>query len=268
MDNRSNLAIKIDALKRLIMNNTVSKLLPLYIVTEHPKSGGSWVAQMVAEYYQVPFPRNVKPNFESCVMHGHNLSTPFMGNVFCVMRDGRDIAVSSYFHMLFQNDRNSPLLVQRTRQEVTFSDYENIEVNLPAFIEYLFLSKERSDRPFHFSWRQFVRSWVNKDVAKLRYEDLIEDAAGTMAQAIRKVSNVEPDMARLQQIVDKYSFKNQSNRNPGEEDAKSFLRKGQPGDWKVKFSREAGVVFNDYAGKELILLGYEKDSSWVETLPE
>jgi len=42
------------------------------------------------------------------------------------------------------------------------------------------------------------------------------------------------------------------------------LRKGISGDWKNKFSREAKQIFNEYAGKELIQLGYEVDDSWIE----
>jgi len=66
----------------------------------------------------------------------------------------------------------------------------------------------------------------------------------------------------LKEIVTKYSFKNQTKREPGQEDKKSFLRKGIAGDWKNHFSKEACQVFDHYAGKELILLDYEKDHNW------
>jgi sulfotransferase family protein len=49
----------------------------------------------------------------------------------------------------------------------------------------------------------------------------------------------------------------------GEENKRSFLRKGVVGDWRNQFSLEAREVFDRYAGEELILLGYEKDRKWV-----
>ena len=36
------------------------------------------------------------------------------------------------------------------------------------------------------------------------------------------------------------------------------------GDWRNQFTREAREVFDRHAGEELILLGYEKDHSWVD----
>ena len=90
METRLNIQIKIDALKRLFMVNTLSGVLPLYIVTEYPKSGGSWLSSMMSEYLEVPFPRNRRPNFTSSIMHGHMLYSPLMNNVTCLsMMSGR-----------------------------------------------------------------------------------------------------------------------------------------------------------------------------------
>jgi len=263
MDARSKLAIKYDALLRLAAINTCSGRLPLYIVTEYPKSGGSWVSQLVSDYFQVPFPRNVPPKFESSVMHGHNLYSPFMKNVICVFRDGRDVMVSAYFHMLFQNERNSPILVKKTRHEVDFDDYDNVEKNLPAFIKYLFVEQSRITRPFQFTWPQFYKSWNNTNATIIKYESLVADGVGELSSAILHLTGKEADRARVSEIIEKYSFENQSKRKPGEENTKSFLRSGKPGDWRNKFTREAALMFDHYAGEELIALGYEKDRSWV-----
>ena len=62
---------------------------------------------------------------------------------------------------------------------------------------------------------------------------------------------------------DLFSFERQSGRPSGEENKESFLRKGVIGDWRTRFSPQAREVFDRYAGEELILLGYERDRSWV-----
>jgi hypothetical protein len=92
----------------------------------------------------------------------------------------------------------------------------------------------------------------------------VENGVNTMIEVIGSLTGKEVDVKFLENVVSNFSFENQSKRKPGDEDSSSFLRKGKPGDWKSKFSKEAAIVFNEYAGRELIQLGYEKDSSWID----
>ena len=62
--------------------------------------------------------------------------------------------------------------------------------------------------------------------------------------------------------MDKYFFRKLYGRKEGEENNNSFLRKGIVGDWKNYFNKESKKVFKEYAGRELIKLGYEKDFKW------
>lgn len=263
MDERGRLSIKIEALQRLVMINTLSSVLPLYIVAEYPKSGGSWLAQMLSYYFDVPFPRNQRPKIESCIMHGHFRYSPFMKNVFCMVRDGRDVMISMYYHSLFINDKNSPYLVERTRRNNAFNDYDDINHNLPRFIEYLFTVEKK--KMFHFNWNEFIDSWYGKpDVVFVIYSDLIENAAEALKNPIEKISGRPANMKRLYEAQEKFSFQNLSGREPGIQDKTSFLRKGIVGDWKNHFSPEACEVFDHYAGYNLLRLGFEKDKSWIE----
>ena len=41
----------------------------MYVVNEYPKSGGSWVAEMLSEALGVPFPRNRLPMLRSSILH-------------------------------------------------------------------------------------------------------------------------------------------------------------------------------------------------------
>ena len=248
------------------MCHTLSGLLPLYIINEYPKSGGTWLGQMIADYLKLPFPRNKRPKIESCIMHGHMMPGPFMRNIFCLFRDGRDVMVSSYFHMLFQNEKNPPRLVKRIRKDLNFSDYDNVRANLPVFIRYNFERRKKSWNPNQFTWPQYVNAWIDRDVCKIKYENLVTDGKATLTAALKKVTGQIIDETRIAKIIIKYSFENQSKRKPGQEDTSSFLRKGKPGDWKEKFTQEAAEVFMLYGGSELIKLGYEKDDSWIKTL--
>ncbi|MEE8057525.1 MAG: sulfotransferase domain-containing protein [Pseudomonadales bacterium] len=266
VDNRSNFSIKTDALQRLLMVNTLSKVLPLYIVTEYPKSGGSWLSQILAEYLDVPFPRNQRPKITSSLMHGHMSYSPFMSNVFCLHRDGRDIIASQYYHSLFQNDKNSPNQVERCRSDLNFLDYDDVQNNLGQFIEYVYQRDMASKSPFRCSWPEFESGWSGKDCVHLRYEDLVSRGVDVLVPAIEKVTGSPVDIDKLSEIYEKFSFQNQSKRKPGEENRSSFLRKGQPGDWKEKFNFESANVFDQYAGEKLIALGYEPDRAWIDNL--
>jgi hypothetical protein len=168
--------------------------------------------------------------------------------------------------MLFQNDRNPPIMVKRTRNSLNFENYEDVRKNLPRFIEYVFESRKKSINPNKYTWSHFVNAWIGKNVCKIKYEDMVEDGRATLSKALEDVAGKDIDMVRVDNIIEKFSFEKQAKRAKGKEDKGSFLRKGVPGDWKEKFTREAADVFNGYAGGELIKLGYETDASWVEKL--
>lgn len=257
---QNKITIKVEGLLRMLMVHLLPGVLPLYIVTEYPKSGGSWLAQILSEYFNVPFPRNRFPKLQSSVIHGHYNYHPLMKNVFVVLRDGRDIMVSFYFQSLLKNDRLNSQLVELTRKELRFDDYDDVKNNLPMFIEYKFIRKRH---PI-FTWSDFVNKWSDKKATFIRYESLLEDTEKEMTRALSEFSSAPVDGNVLKRAIEKYSFKNQANRNPGEEDRSSFLRKGIAGDWKNYFSKEACEVFNKYAGRELIKLGYETDDGWID----
>src|SRR5688572_11103302 len=108
-------ARKLNAAERLLLLHVASDRLRIFLVTEYPKSGGTWVGQMLSEYLGLPFPRNRRPGFRSCILHGHYLYNGRYKNVFCVLRDGRDVMVSAYYHRLFQNEVVGPKLIERNR---------------------------------------------------------------------------------------------------------------------------------------------------------
>ena len=241
----------------------LSGIKPHYIVTEYPKSGGSWVAQLISDYLEIDFPRNESIGLfqNTCLLHGHHKYSRFFKNTVYVLRDGRDVMTSAYFHCLFQNDRNPKQMVEGHRKQLQFDDYDDVKGNLPRFIEYMF--RDLSKRRFRFSWSEFIDSIDFNSAIVVKYEDLIEDTAGAIGKTLEKLTGKPVDAERLNQIVNKFSFKNQVNRTAGIEDTTSFLRKGIVGDWRNKFSHDASVVFEQYGGKALIRAGYESDALWV-----
>lgn len=85
---------KTNALTRALMPYALSSPLSLYVVNEYPKSGGTWVGQMLGRALNVPFPRNRFPVPRSSIMHSHYLDPRGLRNVVLAWRDGRDVMVS------------------------------------------------------------------------------------------------------------------------------------------------------------------------------
>jgi hypothetical protein len=261
-DKRSKIEIRYAAIKRLIIWNLLNRLYNGVLITEFPKSGGTWFSQLIAESTNLPFPRNATPKFQRNIMHGHFLYNSNFGKCLGVIRDGRDIMVSAYYHFLFENDRNSSKTISKSRQRLPFENYDDIKSNMPRFIEYMFTSF--TDKWSHFSWDACIRSFYSDtNVHIIKYEDLLINAVHEIEKALSFLDYSVADGIDINKVVSKFSFENQTKRKSGQEDKKSFLRKGISGDWINHFSKESRQVFNHYAGKELILAGYESDNNWV-----
>ena len=257
-------AIRWYALQRKLMWAFLARKLGAYLVAEYPKSGGTWYSQMLSEYLELPFARNTsKPHFTQCVMHGHELYKGYDDRVSVVLRDGRDLMVSFYYHHLFYNDWNHHPSVDKHRAQIGFDDFDDIYANLPKFIVYM---NEVWGRRFnHFTWAQFIESWLPNVPAErlIKYEDLLASPLSTMERALKSLTGREVDTIKLEAIVEKYRFENVAGRKQGAEKKSSFLRKGVAGDWVNHYSQESREVFDRYFGDALIRCGYEKDGSWA-----
>jgi hypothetical protein len=267
---------KIEQATRLFILHFLSGTVKIYLVTEYPKSGGTWLGQLISGYLQIPFPRNRIPKLQQSLFHGHYLPSKHFNRlekIFFLIRDGRDIMVSLYHYYLFWNEKSMkhPKEVLYYRKKLQFKDYSNVQKNLPQFIEFIF-----TDRPSRFhrftymgDWTTYNNRWLEQEeissdkIVRVRYEDLLKATTTELARIIQHSTNNEPDMQLIRNVVDKYSFEKQTGRRQGEENKGSFLRKGIAGDWKNYFTKEAAEIFDHFAGKTLIKLQYEQNNDWV-----
>lgn len=259
----SYLYIRTNALVRRILLDTLGRLGVYVILNEYPKSGATWLGQMLSKTLGLPFPRNKFPLLTSSIMHGHYLALKGRKNVVIVWRDGRDVMVSWYHHCLFLNERSNALLVRQTREQFHSANYADVRSNLPRFLEYAFTVQRHPG----FTWAHFVNQWYGrKGAVFVRYEDLRRDPANELVRIISGLgmTGKTPTHEQLRTIVEYYSFERQSGRQAGQESKSSFMRKGIVGDWVNYFDSEARTIFDSYAGNELIKLGYEPDHRWAQ----
>lgn len=246
------------------------RLVPLVYVVGYAKSGTTWASQLVADYLQLPFPRlSLLPVGFPAVVHGHERVWKRYPHCVYILRDGRDVVVSRYFHSYREiGQGDHPRLTRR--QKWLFPNLvnrENISENLPTFID-RFMSRRR---PWKLTWDTHVRSFYETNhphIGLLRFEQLTTDGPRALADAMAQMTGRQPDYERAAAAVDKFSFAKQTGRHSGSEDRGSFLRKGQAGDWVNHFTREAAEVFDRHCGEALILAGYEKDRSWIDRVKD
>ncbi len=261
--------VRLDRWVAQLLGNRLGYLL----VSEYPKSGGTWVARMLADYLAIPFcSAQALPAGTSVVMHNHwPYERRFPRSVY-VYRDGRDVMISQFFHLKALaaeaangDSRRFDLARRRAlRLARPVTDMDVLASELPRFLEWQFCSPVGTRLP----WHEHVLDWVGRpQVVPVRYEDLLADAHGAMTNVLEGCG-VPVDATRLNETVRRESFVVRTGREPGTEDNLSFFRKGLAGDWRNYFTRAAAEVFRRFAGDALVALDYEPDDSWVSSCPE
>jgi len=154
-----------------------------------------------------------------------------------VIRDPRDCAVSSWFFQTSNLDRNKTLKQTFEEHVRAYSEFwqRNIGLGRKAGIK------------------------LDQRYLELYYEDLVSDVA---SQVKRAAYFLDLDTAddTIYQCTKRGSFEQQSGgRKAGQEDTKSFVRKGIAGDWKNYFSDELNSEFLSIAGPTMKRFGYLRD---------
>jgi hypothetical protein len=241
-----------------------------------PKSGTTWLERMLASYqgfhnilipdatayelttsgsHDYDLPRDIFSRFNNMLVltkmhvHGSKHNVRLLQeagiNYVILYRDLRDVAVSHYFY---------------TRQTPWHPEYP---LYAPATVaEGLQLFAERTLLPFA-AW---VRSWEeNRDYSRsivLRYEEMLADPHNAFTQ-VAKLFELDGSPAVVNQVIERHSFAVLSGgRKLGEQNTKSFFRKGMAGDWKNHFTEDIKRIYKERIGDFLIEYGYEKDFDW------
>ncbi len=252
---RHRVVLKIEGLYRRLFMLLWARKSKSFLMTEYPKSGGSWLTTMLAEIAQVDFPRNRFPYERESAFQGHYIKAYGQKRVVVLWRDPRDIVVSYYFHSIVGNSHTNPAHVQSLRASIGISKPENVKEELPKFIDYMF-SGNLSPR---FTWNDFFDRWYGeKSAVHVSYEELHKDAASALTK-ISEYLSVDVTDELILEVVKKNSFENKTGRKPGEENNGSFARKGIVGDWKNYFTDESLSLFNSYVCGREKKLGYSHD---------
>ena len=112
-----------------------------------------------------------------------------------------------------------------------------------------------------------LRSWSEYDgCVTVRYEDMLKSPRSSLLAVIEWLDIEIPD-CDVDRVIESNSFKRlSSGRAAGQEDRKSFFRKGISGDWKNYFDsdciKELKLVHGGAWNKLIVDLGYESSMDW------
>lgn len=168
--------------------------------------------------------------------------------VVFIVRDGRDVAVSYYHHLL---------KVRKLNSDVRFDEF------IPKLNKGLF-------NPFQ-SWGEYVNDWISKGKSEftfvqVKYENLLVDPQGVMRMVMEFV-NKEVDHVKLEKAIAASNFETMSKleetQSNDHERLKNtltnvkFVRKGEAGGWTKNFDEKTHSLFLRKNGDSLKKLNYK-----------
>jgi hypothetical protein len=184
--------------------------------------------------------------------------------VIHIIRDGRDVAVSLIHHMW--NHAKSEGGVYDLEPEELEKRYAYRAGSLVPPADSLF-TKKRLIR-IATDWSIEVGkatedgpALLGGNYTEVRYENLLERPVEE-ARRLLNFLGADGSEETAKRCVEMAGFERKSNRERGQEDSSSRLRKGVVGDWKNVFTEEDQRIFKEIAGDLLIQLGYEEDNNW------
>lgn len=198
---------------------------------------------------------------------------------FHVIRDPRDILVSSYFsdkysHPVYRQEFaqfreqlnatefDTGLRLELDRRTAEFTALAGWNYRNPRVHETRY--EMLTTAPFEEFSRilTFLGIPMLSDGAPARFAQM-QLAANRALHRIGipfRVRGLPP--AWLRETIAAQSFQKLAGRKPGQEDPKSHYRKGVAGDWQNYLKDENKALFKERWGQLLIDLGYETDLNW------
>ena len=231
----------------------------VYLVS-YPKSGNTWMRFLLANYISggrvdllqtnrlVPDlgynPQDIVETLNPRIIKSHHPFTAKYKRIIYIVRDGRDVAVSYFFHLKKYG---------QLAKDTNFSDY------LDSFI--------KGQVGSYGQWGAHVNGWLDgaKDILLIRYEDMLADTPRALEGVVRYcgldfdekklIDSVTACSLTELREIEKRQF-NESDLLSTSDPSIHFFRKGVSGDWKNFFSENDEEEFLKTFAGTMSRVGY------------
>jgi hypothetical protein len=180
-----------------------------------------------------------------------------------IVRDGRDVAVSSMHHWWREAQDRAEGVFELTSEELEIRDaYLQDREGFLASGRSIFTEERLRQLAHRWSYRvgkahRDGTALYGEGYLEIRYEDLLQDTSNTLRRVF-ELLHARSDDRIVERCIRASSFERVSDRRRGEEDSRSFFRKGVAGDWRSVFTKRDREIYEELAGDELIRLGYDE----------
>lgn len=244
------------------------KNFPMHFVCGYPRSGTSWISEVLADYLNLPRPREyVLPLAFPCVVHTHAEAKRNIRPCIYVVRDGRDCLVSAYTRMVKRLAARQGILAKHYRKLFgANADLSDARRYFPIFVDDMLSSPKGTVT----NWGMHVGSWLDRagddlGVVVVSYEKLLDEGVGYLDERLRQLYGGS-EYAALEEAFGRHSIA--AVQQFGEARAGTSVRKGIAGNWVNWFDRATAQRFHEVCGETLIRMGYEDGTAWVSRCAE
>lgn len=172
-----------------------------------------------------------------------------------LIRDGRDVATSGVFDWI-------------TRQNLDSDRYQYFvagkrDVPLRRFFD------DELIGDWARYWSEPIAAVQQSEMAALvvQYEAMLQNQ-GDVLDSLFDHLGLSTDSELIERAVVESSFAKTTGRREGDERPLEKARKGIAGDWRNYFTKRDAELFAELTKDFLSQLGYETDSSWIESCPD
>jgi hypothetical protein len=184
-----------------------------------------------------------------------------------VIRDGRDVAISSKHHVWNRSIGGGGIHeldpADRETRDAYRSDPNGFrELGRSIFTPDWLAGTAREWAEMIRRARDDGRALLGERYLEVRYEDMLSDPLETTREVLGFLDADTADPV-VEGCVESASFERATRgRSRGDERPTEFLRNGLDGQWRDVFTAGDRETFKGEAGDVLIELGYETDRSW------
>lgn len=206
---------------------------------------------------------------------------------FHVIRDPRDVIVSSYFSHLYSHktDQWSELSDHRKHlqsltfnegliyeieecRKIQFKEMQEWNYNNSKILELKFESLTQNPREQWFRILNHLKIDLSATTLQSKGLTLYNKGINFLSKktgiSFIKKFCIDNQISKLdfEMLLRSHQFETIARKKKGEENVNNHYRKGISGDWKNYFSEDHKVIFKENWGELLLYLGYESNNDW------